>query len=89
VGARRNLHPVLMKSLSDAARCVLLARQPKATQSAVRMALFPPAPSRVREIIHQKRVRKKKGETLGFGEETKRTSVLASYEIDMTTELDL
>jgi hypothetical protein len=40
----RNLQPVLMKSLSDAARWVFLARQPKATHRAVRMALFPPAP---------------------------------------------
>uniref|UniRef100_A0A0A9FAK0 Uncharacterized protein n=1 Tax=Arundo donax TaxID=35708 RepID=A0A0A9FAK0_ARUDO len=30
-----------MKSLSEAARWVFLARQPKATHSAVRMALFP------------------------------------------------
>ena len=44
----RNLQPVLMKSLREAARWVFLARQPKAMQRAVRMALFPPAPRRRR-----------------------------------------
>jgi hypothetical protein len=41
-----------MKSLSAAARCVLLAREPKAMQSAVKMALFPPAPARRGESHH-------------------------------------
>jgi hypothetical protein len=44
----RNLQPVLMKSLREAVRWVFLARQPKATQRAMRMALFPPAPPRRR-----------------------------------------
>ena len=37
------LHPVFIKSFNDDALCVLRALIPKATQRAVKMALFPPA----------------------------------------------
>jgi len=70
---------------------VFLVRQPKATQRAVRMALFPPAPPRRRrrEGHHSSGGTAINGERdggLGFG---RRTSVLADDEIDVLAELDV
>lgn len=39
-----NLQPVFIKSFSELALCVPLARLPKATHNAVSIALFPPTP---------------------------------------------
>ena len=88
-----------MKSLSDAARWVFLARQPKATHRAVRMALFPPAPPpprRRRESIYRQGGRREIGREakrelgregeFGFA---RRTSVLAGDEVDVLPELDV
>ena len=85
-----------MKSLSDAARWVFLARQPKATHRAVRMALFPPAPPPPRRRRRREEEQQSSGGRRGTGREAKRefgfarrTSVLAGDEVDVLPELDV